>query len=276
MEWWSRMGRLGPLLTQFSCEDKIVMTDNIEKRDHHMREQRLSRMEGPADTASELAKKLSYFTYYELLYLNDDATTDAIHEAYIRRTTEIRSRFRSGSITQEWRLTEFVRALHEAHTVLTSNELRAEYDACLARGDWEGDFSKLLAQAPGLRESASWSAVQKKELSISQIIVKAGFASPLEIDSLLEISTNEDGNPTVHDGPELAQLLADAGLITFEELATVLLGKALIDRRQITFDQFKEAAGAMRNHSHKFVDALVEQGWLTPAELGVIGIDHTN
>jgi len=252
------------------------MTDSVEKNDHHMRQQRLHRMEGPADTARELAEKLSFFTYYELLYLDDDATTQEIHDAYIRRTTEIRSRFRSGTITHEWRLTEFLRALHEAHTVLTSPELRREYDACLSRGNWEGDFSKLLAQSPALRENASWSALKKNKMTLKQMVIKAGFASEKEIDSLLEISIAEDGGPIAQDGPELVQMLADAGLITFEELATVLLGKALIDRRQITFEQFQEAACVMRNHSNKFVDALVEQGWLTPAELNIIGIDHSN
>jgi len=219
---------------------------------------------------------LSCFTYYEILYLDDDATTQEIHDAYIRRTSEIRSRFRTGTITHEWRLNEFLRALHEAHTVLTSSELRREYDSCLARGNWEDDFSKLLAQSPALRENASWSAVQRKNMTLKQLVIKAGFASEREIDSLLEIAVTEDGGQPVQDGPELVQMLADAGLITFEELATVLLGKALIDRRQITFEQFKEAACSMRNHSNKFVDSLVEQGCLTPAEINIMGFEYSN
>ncbi|MBS1995546.1 MAG: hypothetical protein JSS86_04515 [Cyanobacteria bacterium SZAS LIN-2] len=244
-----------------------MTTDQGESRDNSMRDQRIKSMEGPANTARELAKKLSYFTYYELLFLDDDATTEEIHRAYIKRTTEIRSRFRTGRFSHEWRLTEFIRALHEAHTVLTSAELRKEYDARLAAGDWQGGFCELLAQAPGLREQASWSAAQKSELTIKDLLIDAGYASELEIESILEM------HPGVKDGPELAQLLADGGLISFEELATVLLGKALIDRRQITVEQFKKAAGDMRNHSYKFVDALVDQGWLTAAELSLIGID---
>jgi hypothetical protein len=233
------------------------------------RDQRLRKMEGPADTAKELAKKLTYFTYYELLYLDDDVSTEEIHAAYIKRTTEIRSRFRSG--IEEWRLTEFLRALHEAHTVLTNSKLRQEYDSRLAAGDWEGTFQDLISKIPDLGQGAHWSGSVKDEVSLKDLLLCAGFVTQCEVAEFCQ--NNKDTENAIEDGPELAQILADAGLITFEELASVLLGKALIDRRQITVDQFKQAVGDMRNHSHKLVDALVNQGWLTPTELHLIGMD---
>ncbi len=226
-------------------------------------------MEGPADTAKDLAQKLTYFTYYELLYLDDDATTEEIDTAYVRRTTEIRSRFRTG--TQEWRLNEFLRALHEAHSVLTTDRLRQAYDLRLAAGQWEGSFQDLLAQVPDYREGAHWTGARDECVSLKDLLLCAGFVTQRELAEYSGIKQNTA--PVQSDGPELAQIIADAGLITFEELASVLLGKALIDRRQITVEQFKNAVCDMRNHSHKLVDTLINKGWLTPSELSLIGID---
>jgi hypothetical protein len=235
----------------------------------HNRDERIKKMEGPAESANELAKKLSYFTYYELLYLDDDATTEDIHTAYLKRTTAIRSRFRSG--VQEWRLNEFLRALHEAHSVLTNDKLRKEYDARLAAGQWNGTFQDLVAQVPDFAEGGNWSGNAGESISLTDLLICAGFVTPSELAEFHSTKSVQGAVPK--DGPDLAQALADAGLISFEELASVLLGKALIDRRQITIDQFKHAVSDMREHSHKLVDTLVSQGWLTPSELNLIGLD---
>jgi hypothetical protein len=236
----------------------------------HGRNQRLKKMEGPANSAKELAKKLTYFTYYELLYLDDDASTDEIHAAYIKRTTDIRSRFRSG--IEEWRLIEFIRALHEAHSVLTSSKLRQEYDSRLAAGNWEGTFQDLVSKIPDFGDGVHWSgSTVNNQVSLKDLLLCAGFVTQSELSEFGP--TRSDSPHAIQDGPELAQVLADVGLITFEELASALLGKALIDRRQITVDQFKQAVGDMREHSHKLVDVLINQGWLTPAELHLIDID---
>jgi len=235
------------------------------------RDIRIKKMEGPADTPNELAKKLTYFTYYELLYLEEDVQTDEIHDAYIKRTTEIRTRFRSGAYTQEWRLTEFLRALHEAHTVLTNSKLRTEYDSRLAAGDWDGTFQDLISKMPEIKEGGHWSGRIADEVSLKDLLLGGGFVSQSEL-AKFDRSDVDCAQP-VKDGPELAQLLADGGLITFEELASVLLGKALIDRRQITLSQFNEAVANMRDHSHKLVDVLIDHGWLTPSEQLLIGLD---
>jgi hypothetical protein len=235
----------------------------------HSRDKRIRKMEGPAYTSGELAKKLSYFTYYELLYLDDDASMEEIHAAYIRRTTEIRSRFRSG--VEEWRLTEFIRALHEAHSVLTNDKLRNEYDSMILAGDWEGSFQDLVSKIYDFKDGAHWSGSSAQDVSLKELLICAKFVTQSELDEFGP--TRADASPSVNDGPGLAQILADAGLITFEELASVLLGKALIDRRQITVDQFKHAICDMREHSHKLVDALINQGWLTLSELHLIGLD---
>jgi len=245
-------------------------SDAIDNDSTHQRELRIKKMEGPANTAVELAEKLSCFTYYELLYLDDDAEIEDIHAAYVKRTTDIRSRFRIGAFTQEWRLTEFIRALHEAHTVLTNSELRQEYDARLADGNWEGSFRDLLAKTPNAKKGLHWSNSANSEVSLKELLLIAGFVSEAELKPYLP--TDCEGPESTVDGPELAQVLADCGLISFEELASVLLGKALIDRRQITVEQFKQAVNDMRDHSHKFVDALINQGWLTHSELKMLGI----
>jgi hypothetical protein len=246
-----------------SQPSKAERTNEISS---HTRDRRLKEMEGPANTAKDLAKKLAYFTYYEILYLDDDVSTEEIHAAYIKRTTDIRLRFRTG--IEEWRLTEFIRALHEAHTVLTNRKLREEYDSRLAAGNWEGSFQDLLSKIPDFSEGAHWSGSTAAEISLKDLLLCGGFVTQEEI---TEYGPSQSGANCISDGPELAQVLADAGLITFEELASVLLGKALIDRRQITLDQYKQAVRDMREHSYKLVDVLINQGWITPTELQVIG-----
>jgi hypothetical protein len=256
-----------------TVQEKIQNIQNrrtLPKMDsNYNRDERIKKMEGPADSVDELAKKLSYFTYYELLYLDDNATTEDIHTAYVKRTTEIRSRFRSG--VQEWRLNEFLRALHEAHSVLTNDKLRGEYDARLAAGQWNGTFQDLLEQIPDFREGGHWSGNPGECVSLTELLLCAGFVSQTELSEFCR--EKGEHSSIVKDGPELVQAIADAGLISFEELASVLLGKALIDRRQISVDQFKKAVNDMRDHSHKLVDTLVNQGWLTPAELHLIGLE---
>jgi len=237
--------------------------------DNHCRDERIRRMEGPADNAWQLAEKLTYFTYYEILYLDDDATTEEIHQAYVKRTTDIRSRFRSG--IEEWRLSEFIRALHEAHSVLTNEKLRREYDERLAAGDWFGGFRDLVERVPDYRVGTRGSGREYELVSLKDLLLCGGFVTQAELDQYEE--NQEDTPDTVPDGPELAQIIADAGLITFEELASLFLGKALIDRKQITIEQFKLAVGDMREHSHKLVDVLISQGWLTASEKNLIDID---
>jgi hypothetical protein len=255
--------RAQAMLQRDPCR-KTVQDHAIKPKKDHDREERLKKMQGPAETAGALAEKLNYFTYYELLYIEEEATTEEVHSAYVKRVSDIRSRFHLGSITQEWRLTEFIKVLHEAHTVLTNKTMRDAYDARLKKGQWEGTFKDLVGETPGLREVARLYGGTAAEVSLKGLLLCAGFLTETQLSAL----------PEGVDGTDLVQKLADDGLIAFEELAAVMLGKALIDRRLLSVAQFMQAVSAMHNQSARFIEAIVNEGWLTMGELQVIDFDR--
>ncbi|MBU6453303.1 MAG: hypothetical protein KGS72_16085 [Cyanobacteria bacterium REEB67] len=254
--------RAQAMLQRDACR-KTVQDHPVKPAKNRAREERLQKMQGPAETAGALAEKLTYFTYYELLYIEDDASNEEIHSAYVKRVSDIRSRFHLGSITQEWRLTEFIKVLHEAHTILTNKMLREAYDERLKKGQWEGTFKDLVGETPGLREVARLYGGTAAEVSLKGLLLCAGILPQARLASL----------PEPLDGTDLVQKLTDEGLITFEELAAVMLGKALIDRRLLSVAQFMQAVASMRNQSARFIDAIVKEGWLTMNELQVIDFD---
>jgi len=209
----------------------------------------------PARNANELKNKLSKFTFYEILSLEETATRAEIQASYTNKVKNLRARYQNEKTLQDWQMYEFAEILTKAHSVLSDPKQRKDYDLSLL------GLHDFFDPAPN-----SDSVSADKKISGDKL-TSVGLLQSCQL-----ISVDEFAAAVQKFGEDEKALIAhfiDKHIITFEELSAAVLAVDLIENDKLSIGQFKIAMQELKYNSIRFVDTLVAEGWLSLEELPI-------
>ncbi len=196
-------------------------------------------------TQDELAMRLEQLSFYEIMGATSTASFEELHKNFLRKIKKLNKKLSTKDL-EIWQFQEFVAALCLAHDVLKNPNARLQYDLVILETD----------------TAASAESTAKKKLMPLKEMIK--FSTLVNSKDLNEAVEQHGSNPNERD---LGFYLIEKGLLSQEELDSILFGQKLVSMGKLTVAQFELAMQELRENSIPVLDTLVASEWIQPQDV---------
>lgn len=193
----------------------------------------------------ELAMKLEQLSFYQIMGVHSTASFEELHRNFLRKIKNLNKRLADKSL-ELWQFQEFVAALCLAHDVLKNSNARLQYDLVILETD----------------TAASAESTAKKKMMPLKEMIK--FSTLVSQKDLSEAIDKQGNNPNERD---LGFYLVEKGLLSQEELDSILFGQKLVSSGKLTVAQFELAMQELRDNSIPVLDTLIASEWIQPQDV---------
>lgn len=196
-------------------------------------------------TQDELAMKLEQLSFYEILGIPSTASFEHLHRNFMRKIKRLNKKLADKSL-EIWQFQEFVAALCLAHDVLKNPNARLQYDLVILETD---------------TAASAESTAKKKMMPLLEMIKFSTLVNTKELNEAVE---KHKDNSNERD---LGFYLIEKGLLSQEELDSILFGQKLVSLGKLTVAQFELAMQELRENSIPVLDTLVASEWIQPQDV---------
>lgn len=221
--------------TFFSDKMKAKMKDSGEKK-----APKKSSM-----TQEDLRMKLEMYNFYEILCVPSTASFEELHKMFLRKILKLNKKLENKTL-EIWQFQEFVAALSLAHDVLKNPNARLQYDL-------------IILETEGA--SSAERTAKQKLMPLKEMIKFSTLIDQKELNEAVEKNSGTDNER------EIGYYLVEKGLLSSEELDSILFAQKLVSNGKLTVAQFELAMQEMRENSIPLLDTLVASEWIQPHEV---------
>ncbi len=201
----------------------------------------------PAMNQEQLREKLEEYSFYEVLAVPSTASFEELHKSFLRKIRRLNKKLANNSML-DWQFQEFVAALCLAHDVLKYPNARLQYDLVMfGPQDGSGMDVELTAK--------------QKMMPLNEMLK---FSTLVKISDLSVAIEKHRGNK---DERAIGYYLVEQGLLSSEELDSILFAQKLVSAGKLTVAQFELAMQEMRENSIPLLDTLVASEWIQPQDV---------
>ena len=196
-------------------------------------------------TQDELAMKLEQLSFYQIMGVHSTASFEELHKNFLRKIKKLNKKLGDKSL-ELWQFQEFVAALCLAHDVLKNPNARLQYDLVILETD---------------TAASAESTAKKKMMPLKEMIKFSTLVNTRDLNQALEEHGN---NPNERD---LGFYLVEKGMLSPEELDSILFGQKLVSNGKLTVAQFELAMQELRENSIPVLDTLIASEWIQPQDV---------
>lgn len=196
-------------------------------------------------TPEQLREKLDSYNFYQILSVHSTASFEELHKSFFKKIRRLNKKLSDNSL-EIWQFQEFVAALCLAHDVLRFPNARLQYDMIIFGQD--GNTTAEVAARSKL--------MPLREMLKFSTLINSGELS----DALEKHKSNKNER-------DVGYYLVEKGLLSNEELDSILFAQKLVSVGKLTVAQFELAMQEMRENSIPLLDTLVASEWIRPQDV---------
>ncbi|MBX9719891.1 MAG: hypothetical protein K2X81_00725 [Candidatus Obscuribacterales bacterium] len=197
-------------------------------------------------TQEQLREKLEGYSFYEILAIPSTASFEELHKSFFKKIRKLNKKLANQTLDM-WQFQEFVASLCLAHDVLKYPNARLQ------------DVLVLFGPADG--GSSAETTSKQKMMPLKELFK---FSTLINGKELAEAIEKHKG---ISDERELGHYLVDKGLLSVDELDSILFAQKLVSAGKLTVAQFELAMQEMRENSIPLLDTLVASEWIRPQDV---------
>lgn len=194
----------------------------------------------------QLREKLENYSFYEILSIPSTASFEELHRAFFKKIRNLNKKLAAKTLL-DWQFQEFVAILCLAHDVLKHPNARLQYDLV------------LLGPADG--GMGAEAAAKNKLVPLKDMIKFSTLVSTRELSDAVEMHRDN------RDDRAIGHYLVEKGLLSSEELDSILFAQKLVTSGKLTVAQFELAMQELRENSIPLLDTLVGSEWIKPQDV---------